>query len=399
MPNPFPASTADVLRAFEATEANLKKLETTWERIRAKIPEGVCFGGDGEYDALCRTFSEIRAHLPAIDGWQLPDSTLDLDTIAQMRFDAQEIGEIEAYSVTESQIERPERDIAEYRDRFHRSRRRVIRVAVLDLVAEIDEQLQGIDEAWLEEQPSNSHVEDSLLSTLREKVAQINVLLGSSVERPRRWSDLQRHLYFGMRGDLYDIVEIDWPAVKPGLEAAVYGEDDPLPLPIEDLSQLSLQRQSGPVPTRLHWERLLPQDFERLIFALLSAENGYENAEWLMQTSAPDAGRDVSAFRVLTDPLSGTRRERVIAQCKALTNRSISAPDIATLKEQVRLWEPPRVDILIVATTGRFSRDAVLLIERHNQSDAALRIEMWPESHLEMLLAARPRLIAEFGLR
>jgi hypothetical protein len=57
------------------------------------------------------------------------------------------------------------------------------------------------------------------------------------------------------------------------------------------------------------------------------------------------------------------------------------------------------VDVHIIATTGRFTSDAVSLIEKHNQSDSALRIEMWPESQLERLLASRPAIIAEFSLR
>ena len=43
--------------------------------------------------------------------------------------------------------------------------------------------------------------------------------------------------------------------------------------------------------------------------------------------------------------------------------------------------------------------DAVEAIETHNASGNAPKLEMWPESHLERLLAARPALIAEFGLR
>jgi hypothetical protein len=65
----------------------------------------------------------------------------------------------------------------------------------------------------------------------------------------------------------------------------------------------------------------------------------------------------------------------------------------------MRLWEPPRVDVLIVATSGRFTTDAIDWAERHNQSDQVIRIELWPECHLEQLLAQRPDLIAEFGLR
>ncbi len=63
------------------------------------------------------------------------------------------------------------------------------------------------------------------------------------------------------------------------------------------------------------------------------------------------------------------------------------------------LWEHPRVDVLVIATTGRFSSDAVSHIEAQNDSDRALSIEMWPESHMERLLAERPALIAEFRLR
>jgi hypothetical protein len=57
------------------------------------------------------------------------------------------------------------------------------------------------------------------------------------------------------------------------------------------------------------------------------------------------------------------------------------------------------VDVLVIATSGRFAADAVQWIEKHNTAGAAPRIEMWAESHLEQLLAARPALIAEFKLR
>ena len=79
--------------------------------------------------------------------------------------------------------------------------------------------------------------------------------------------------------------------------------------------------------------------------------------------------------------------------------KSVSPSDVATLKEQIGTWEPPKVDVLIIATTGRFTADAVAAIEKQNAADRGLKIEMWPESHLEKLLAERPALIAEFGLR
>lgn len=159
------------------------------------------------------------------------------------------------------------------------------------------------------------------------------------------------------------------------------------------------ERQSRPIPTKLNWEKLKDEEFERLIFSLISDEPGYENPQWLTQTHAPDRGRDLSVTRVTRDRLSGQFSYRVIIQCRHYLKRSVSPADVALLKDQMTLWEPPRVDVLIIATSGRFTTDAVAAIEKQRQSDRALAIEMWPETHLERLLAARPSLIATFGLR
>jgi hypothetical protein len=148
---------------------------------------------------------------------------------------------------------------------------------------------------------------------------------------------------------------------------------------------------------KLRRGKLSDEDFERLIFNLVSTTHGYENAEWLTHTKAPDKGRDISVQRIMLDPLVGTRRLRVIVQCKH--KRGIGVSDVVHLKEQMALLEPPRVDELIIATSGRFSADAVEWIEKHNESNSALRIVMWPDSHLERLLAERPHLVADFRLR
>ena len=95
----------------------------------------------------------------------------------------------------------------------------------------------------------------------------------------------------------------------------------------------------------------------------------------------------------------GVRRQRIVIQCKHWRTKSINVADVASLRSQMELWQPPRVDVLVIATTGRFTVDAVDLIEKHNQADRALAISMWPDSHLERLLAARPHLIAQFRLR
>jgi hypothetical protein len=135
------------------------------------------------------------------------------------------------------------------------------------------------------------------------------------------------------------------------------------------------------------------------MFALISTTPGYENAAWLQQTHASDRGRDLSVTKVTDDPLEGVRRQRVIIQCKHWLSKSVNPAEVAALRAQMELWQPPRVDVLVIATTGRFTADAIDLVEKHNQSDRALTISMWPDSHLERLLAARPHLIAQFKLR
>jgi hypothetical protein len=177
------------------------------------------------------------------------------------------------------------------------------------------------------------------------------------------------------------------------------GENDPLPVPVSSLDDLEALSEETPVPTALAFDKLSAEDLERLLFALTAAEPGYENAQWLTHTNAPDRGRDLSVMRVIKDGLGGTRRERVIIQCKHWRSASVGIAEFATLLAQVSTWEPPRVDVLVLATTGRFSADAVLAIEKHNHDAKLPRIEMWADSHLEWLLAQRPRLVADFGLR
>ncbi len=387
------------LRHFEAAEANLIKIEKVLGEIEAAIPNGIAFGENPEYEENCRSFDALLNSLPKIDRWKPSIALMELDEIAQNRFDAQEVGEIECVVSVERQIGEPAKLLREYRHRFNQKRRELIRDALTELIDAIDANLRELSKLLQEDTESNGTIENTEFDQLKENVAQINTLLGSSVTKPARWSDLHRHMHFGMFGDLHDIVEHDWPSVKAGLRKSLYGEREPVPVEVEDLGALVSKKPRGPVATKLLWETLTDEDFERLIFALISSEQGYENPEWLMKTNAPDRGRDLSVYRVHSDALGGTIRQRVIIQCKHWLSKSVGPSEIGMLREQMRLWEPPRVDVHVIATSGRFTSDAVAMIEKQNHSDSALRIEMWPESHLERLLASRPAIIAEFSLR
>jgi hypothetical protein len=77
----------------------------------------------------------------------------------------------------------------------------------------------------------------------------------------------------------------------------------------------------------------------------------------------------------------------------------MSQSGVVVAVEAMRHWEPPKVDVLIIATSGRFTSDAIDWIERRNAERLVPAIEMWPESHLESLIAQRPWLAAASGLR
>ena len=239
----------------------------------------------------------------------------------------------------ERQIEEPSKLLREYRHRFSQKRRALIRDALTELIDAIDANLRSLSKLLEAEDASNNVVTDDQFDELKQNVAQIDTLLGSSVAKPPRWSDIHRHMHFGMLGDLHDIVEHDWPSVKAGLRKSMYGEKEPVPVEIEDLGVLVSAKPRGPVATKLKWGSLTDEEFERLLFTLISSEQGYENPEWLMKTNAPDRGRDLSVYRVYTDPLGGTLRQRVIIQCKHWLTKSVGPTEIATLKEQMKMWE------------------------------------------------------------
>lgn len=387
------------LRVFEAAEANLVKIEKILVEIEAAIPQSIAFGDDPSYENNCSDFYALLKSLPKIDGWKPDITIMDLDTIAQARLDAQEDGFIESQMAVERLIGEPSRQLGEYHHRFNRKRRELIRDSLTDLIDSIDGNLRELSKLTQADAESHKNVHDPNFEELKNNVAQINTLLGSSVTKPGRWPDLNRHICFGKLGDLNDIIEHDWPTVKAGLRSSLYGEKEPVPVEIDDLGDLVSKRPRGSVATKLCWDRLTEEDFERLIFTLISSEKNYENPQWLMKTNAPDRGRDLSVNRVHNDSLSGTIRQRVIIQCKHWQIKSVGPNDIAGLSDLMKTWEPPLINVLVIATSGRFTSDAVTIIEKQNQSDRVLRIEMWPESHLENLLASKPDIIASFSLR
>lgn len=132
-------STSDTLKVLETTEANLAKAERLWTELRRRIPDGIDFSSNLEYDDFRRRYRDVVAEMPAIDGFRVADETLDLNAIAQWRLDAMEVGEVEAQVSAAEAIDEPGRALATYRYRLDRKRRTLIRDAVTALIADIDE--------------------------------------------------------------------------------------------------------------------------------------------------------------------------------------------------------------------------------------------------------------------
>lgn len=385
------------LQQFEATEANLSKLENLWDQIEQLLPNGPAFGSPPEYEELCLAFRRVLPGLPAIDGFSVTDKLFDFDEAGQMHLDAAEVGEIEFTVSVHNALEEQGRELREYRFKLQAKRRELVRGRLISLIDEIDSVHSELGSVVVVQEISTP-VNGLVWEKLRDGIKEIDTLLGAG-SRPKKWNDLQRHLQTEMAGDHSDILKLDWPAVKKSITSLMYGQDDPIPVAADDLSEIIAASPTGAVTTKLYWDKLTDEDFERLIYLLISETPGYENPQWLQKTHAPDRGRDLSVVRVETDPLGGIHRYRTIIQCKHWLSRSIGQGDVADARSQMELWQPPRVDTLVIATTGRFTADAISLVEQHNQSDRALNIAMWPDSHLEQLLAKRPHLIGQFRLR
>lgn len=389
---------ASALVDFDRVAVTLNRLQAVWDELAGLTPEAMSrTPDDRRYRELCRVFDGLAKGLPAIGGHRIDSRPMLPDEIIQNRWDAIEVGMVEARMSVEQAIEEPGEAVAEYRHRFAMRRRQLVRQRANELIAAIDELLAKLHREVPADQSVNLRG-DTDWTALEDAWSELVRVVGDADLQNTRASDFWRHVRFGDRVDLDDIVEQDWPSVRPVIERALYHEDEPMPIAVDDLDTLVQARPTGRVSTKLSFDSLDDVGFERLVFNLLTSTEGYENAKWLSATNAPDRGRDLSVERVVADRLAGTRRERIIVQCKKW-RKSLSATECSNAVAPMYLWGPPPIDELIIATTGRFSTDGIQWIENHNAAGNRPRVEMWPDSHLELLLAGRGALIEEFNLR
>jgi hypothetical protein len=385
----------DLLNAMDRTAANLAKLDDVWRRAQPFIPDAPARGSHPEYDDLYRAWSDLLGGLPEIDGWTITDELPDIEEVGQMFIDYFEISEppFGAYEAGE----KPGKDLAEYRYRLNRARRRAARWRLEQLTSMIDASLPRILSGVARD--SEVRLTGADVDQVAAAVDEIERLLGDTAQRRGRWGDLHRHMRFGQGHDWHDIAEFDWPSVRSDVEAGALSDADPLSVPKIDLGEAAGGQLTGTATIALPWARLDDDGFERLLYDLLRSFPEHENVQWLMQTRAADRGRDLSLDRVLRDGTGGVRNERVIVQAKHWLKKSVGPGEVSDTLTAVKLWEPPVIRGLIIATSGRFTADAVAWAEKHNNTGASPLIELWPNSRLETLLAQKPHLAAGHGLR
>jgi hypothetical protein len=172
---------------------------------------------------------------------------------------------------------------------------------------------------------------------LSSSVAELDRLVGDGPAGKARWQELRRHINFAEQVDLADIVRLDWPSVRTAVQESLYGDYEPIPTTVDDLGVLARARPQGAVSTTLGWDHIDDSAFERLIYELVKEAPGHENANLLMNTNAPDRGRDVTVYRVISDPLGETLRHRLIVQCKHWRTKAVGISAAPSVPESLRL--------------------------------------------------------------
>ena len=163
------------LRQFEAVEANLGKAERLLGALMEAVPQGIQFGSTAEYDQTWREFHDIIAALPKIDGWKADIYVMDLDEVAQQRLDASELGEIEFSISVETRLNEPPKQLADYRYRFNKKRRQLVRDAINELIDRADQRVRQL--ARLSAADEGHHtVESPDFEGLKADVAELAML-------------------------------------------------------------------------------------------------------------------------------------------------------------------------------------------------------------------------------
>ena len=214
------------------------RLEKVWTEMQGLIPSGIAFvesAPEGRrYQELTRSYRDISGALPAVSGFRITSIPMGLNEIARARLDAADSGELSIDIALDEELDQPSREIAEYRSRFERTRRELVRDQVARLTREVNQHLGQLTALFPVDM---EQVQDERWDLVGDAVRQIERLAGGHVPRAKAWSDLIRHLHFGQGQDLHAIARTDWPKVRSDLQQNLYSELEPLPVVVPDLGE------------------------------------------------------------------------------------------------------------------------------------------------------------------
>src|SRR5699024_7358330 len=183
-----------VLTTFDKVAVNLEKLEKIWERASPYVPDGPYLCSIPEYNNLARSWDDLLPGLLPIEGWSITESLPDINALGQMFIDYGQIGELPHSAWAEA--ERPGEDLAKYRYLLDKARRKVIASRLTELsdrisrlISEVLSNLPTI-ETWVESPGPRTRIETPEVEEIESSLAEIERLLGQTVERTGRWGDL-----------------------------------------------------------------------------------------------------------------------------------------------------------------------------------------------------------------
>lgn len=390
----------NAIEELNKVSVNLELLKKKWTELKELLdyPANGNWSQEGkqQYANKCLEFNDILKAIPKIRDIKIRNLLPEYDWMSHYGRDVNDLDEPDMVVSFYSEIFEQGSEISQYEHALKRERRRLILNQVQQCVEDIDKILDLLN-VNLEERNPSDPLKPEDITPLRERIRQLDGLMGDSVSRPPRWSDLNRHLHFGLVHDLNDIIQLDWPSIKPSIDTLFYG-NDPLPIITQDIGELvDSADKSGKIGTSLNWTVITDKQFERLCADLLKSSPHWENVEWLTPTHASDRGRDIEAFWVYQDVIRGTIRERTLVQCKHRPNKSVSPKDIETLQNLSMIHG--KVDLYVVITSGKFSDQVTQIVDKWNESNSKPTVELWEHWKLEQLLASHPYIIKLYGLR
>ena len=174
----------EALDNFDRANINLAKLEAVWERARPHLPSGPSRGRDPEYDNLERVWKNLLPGLPRIEGWTVEDALPDIDQIGQTFIDYLDVDAYpdELYEA----MEKPGRDLAEYRFRLERARRRLVGGRLEELVLSVTRNLMKIARGIHRE--SSEQISTAETAAVLDAIGEINRLMGDAYSREGPWA-------------------------------------------------------------------------------------------------------------------------------------------------------------------------------------------------------------------